>query len=178
MNWWLKYLSVFALSAVKFLGAAPLAKAYKLHYAECFVLLCLGGMTGVYLFAMFTKPIMRFFYSIRHKLVHEKNRIYSKPRLDADGKITVTYTYVSKKQLEAKRFNPSVRKLLKLWHQYGLAGIAFLTPIIISIPIGSFIAARLERNKHKIFFYMSVAVVFWALVLTAAFYTKIPFRRH
>jgi hypothetical protein len=53
--------------------------------------------------------------------------------------------------------------------KYGLSGIAIVTPIILSIPIGTLIANNLESNKKKIFLYMFISILSWSILMTSLF---------
>ncbi|MCI0446804.1 hypothetical protein L0152_26840, partial [bacterium] len=48
---------------------------------------------------------------------------------------------------------------------FGLAGVAFITPCIISIPVGSIIAANLYKNKARVLAYLFGSLVLWSLIL-------------
>jgi hypothetical protein len=54
---------------------------------------------------------------------------------------------------------------VKVILKYELYGIAFLTPILLSVPIGTLMAAALEENKWRIKRYMFVSFAFWTLLL-------------
>ncbi|MEZ5067446.1 MAG: hypothetical protein R2847_02715 [Bacteroidia bacterium] len=43
----------------------------------------------------------------------------------------------SKKENKPKIFTKRNRRIITLWRKYGLFGIAFITPVILSIPIGT-----------------------------------------
>ncbi|MBK8876124.1 MAG: hypothetical protein IPN13_20495 [Bacteroidetes bacterium] len=68
-----------------------------------------------------------------------------------------------------KLFTPRNRKFVRIWRKYGLIGVAFLTPVFISIPIGTIIANAFEDNKKKIFLYMFISIVFWSVFFTSMF---------
>lgn len=61
------------------------------------------------------------------------------------------------------------RRIVWLWKHYGLIGIALFTPILLSIPIGTFIATRLVHNKKKIILYMFISVLFWSVLMASLF---------
>jgi len=48
--------------------------------------------------------------------------------------------------------------------------LAALTPIAISIPVGTFFITKLERNKKKILLYLFISIVCWSLILTSLFH--------
>jgi len=65
-------------------------------------------------------------------------------------------------------FTKKNRRKVKIWRQYGLKGVAFLTPIIFSPIGGTMVANSFGESKKKIILYMFVSSVFWAFTLTFA----------
>jgi len=72
-----------------------------------------------------------------------------------------------------KRFTKRTRMAVRIWNRFGLAGIAFLTPLILTPIGGSVLAVSFGVNRGKILFYMLVSAVLWAIVQTLALY-QIP----
>ena len=72
--------------------------------------------------------------------------------------------------LFAKRFSKRTRFLVRVKQIFGLWGIAFLTPIALSIPVGIFFALDLTSDKKKVTFRMLTACAFWAIVFYAPYY--------
>ena len=66
-------------------------------------------------------------------------------------------------------FTPRNRTIVKIWSSYGLAGIAFLTPVLFSPIGGAFIALLFGGSKRKVFKYMFVSAVFWAFTQSFIF---------
>lgn len=64
-----------------------------------------------------------------------------------------------------KKRNPSKyksrKRILKIRDQYGLWGIAFLSPILLSVPGGCLLASRFYKNHGKIYFAMAISVILW-----------------
>lgn len=98
-----------------------------------------------------------------------KKPIFSEPTVDVDAKVSVSYSYVESGQKEKKIFTPKTRKLVRIWKKYGLFGIAFITPVIISIPVGTILATRLIPNRKKVLLYLFVSVAIWSLAMTSVF---------
>jgi len=73
-------------------------------------------------------------------------------------------TGLFKRKKPRKVFTKKNRRFVRLKSKFGLFGIAFLSPLVISIPIGCFIAMRYYKNKKKIFLYLFLSVVFWSLI--------------
>ena len=62
-----------------------------------------------------------------------------------------------------KKFTFTNKAIVKVKKYFGLIGISAITPILLSIPVGVFIAVRLyHHDKNKIIRYMfvSIAVIF------------------
>lgn len=66
-----------------------------------------------------------------------------------------------------KIFTKRVRRFVKIKNRFGLPGLALLTPVVISIPIGNFLATRFFHNKKVILLYMEAAVLVWTLIISA-----------
>lgn len=93
------------------------------------------------------------------------------------GGITGTFFFYSMagffmKRAKAKRKEGkkvfTVFNKLAVWAKtrIGLTGIALLTPIIFSIPVGAIISAKFFRNSAATVWVLSASVVFWSLVLS------------
>jgi hypothetical protein len=58
-----------------------------------------------------------------------------------------------------------LRGFVKMKNSYGLIGIAILSPVIISIPVGCIISASFEHDKGKIIRYQMFSVLAWSILL-------------
>ena len=67
-------------------------------------------------------------------------------------------------------FSLKNRMLVKVRSGYGLAGIALLTPVFLTVPVGAIMANSIYKNKQQVFVYMFLAFVFWSLLLCGAYY--------
>ncbi len=69
-----------------------------------------------------------------------------------------------------KVFSPQSRKFVKIWNKYGLIGISFLTPILLSPPGGAILAVAFGGSKKQMLLYMFIFSVMWSFILTYGFY--------
>jgi len=76
---------------------------------------------------------------------------------------------VDNNQEQKKVFTKRNRRLVTIFRKYGLFGIAFLTPVILSIPIGTIVANSFEPNKRKIFLFMFISILFWSTLMVSLF---------
>ena len=104
-------------------------------YLEIVVTLILGGTTGVIVFYYFTSWIN----TLINKLIPQRK--------------------------EKRVFTKGNRRFIKIKSKYGLIGIAALTPILLSIPLGCFLASRFYTGKKTTIPIMLAGIVFWAFVL-------------
>lgn len=68
-----------------------------------------------------------------------------------------------------KKFEKSSYRTKKLWDNYGVQGIAFLTPLIFTPIGGSIIAVMFGASRRKIVKYMLVSAIFWGLTISFLF---------
>jgi hypothetical protein len=111
---------------------------------------CSGAITGVILFTNISAVFLKWVHRIKVKYFksHEHPKIFTKNN----------------------------RMIIKVKKRFGLWGIAFVTPLGITIPLGAFIAERFYRDKKKVILALSVGVLFWNIaiyVLIAFFYESI-----
>lgn len=153
MEFILKVLFIGLMSAVKFITAAPLASAYGFEYWETLLITSTGGLAGVTFFFQLSKWTLRAFKKTRENI----QKVSSNPIESTKNNTTV----------KKKIFTWKNKFIVKTVRRFGLAGIAFITPVVLSIPLGTFIAFRYFNNKNKVYTYLSLAVFFWSVLLSS-----------
>lgn len=63
-------------------------------------------------------------------------------------------------------FSKRNRRFVRIWGKYGVAGVAFLTPIILTPIVGAILANAFGGDRRKIVVYMGLSGIFWAYILT------------
>lgn len=169
-----KIIQVILISSVKFVAGPPFAyfdQRYNFSFFETVIYCIIGGMLGVTLFTFFSEQITLVWHYLKRifKNLFKKNQRFSEPVADIEGNVTIRYEYIEKSAETKKIFTKKNRKIVTIWRKYGLIGIAFLTPVILSIPIGTIIANNLVDDKRKIFLYMFISILFWSLFMTSLF---------
>jgi hypothetical protein len=138
----LEVLGIFALSAVKFgIAGVPAAVFAKFSFFKTMVVTVSGGLVGTLFFTYLSDWVLDGIERIRLKF--RKGKPAPKKKL----------------------FTRSNRMLVKVKAKFGLIGLAVITPLILSIPLGAFLAVRYYHNKQKIILFMSVSIFCWALLL-------------
>jgi len=64
-----------------------------------------------------------------------------------------------------RRFTASNRFLVRVKQRFGLNGIALITPVILSIPVGVLVALTLTHNKKRIVVSMVFSLLFWGAII-------------
>lgn len=131
-----KYAAIAVTSAVKYLFGVGAALGAGFNFLEMMICTVGGGMLGVIFYLYLWEGIV-FLY---HKIVPAK----------------------------PKQFKPvgkHRRKLLKFIIKYEIVGIAILTPVLLSVPVGTILAAAFEESKWKIKQYMFLSFVGWSLLM-------------
>ncbi len=137
----LEIMSVFFLSTVKFvLGGVPLALVYEFSFFKSVTVTSFGGFVGVTFFVYTSNSLIAFF----------KKRKISKQ--------------IDNPNLPHKKvFTRTNKTIIIVKQRFGLLGIALLTPLLLSIPIGCFLSVRYFKNKQRILIFMFGSVMFWSV---------------
>jgi hypothetical protein len=71
---------------------------------------------------------------------------------------------------KSSRFTVGNRRFVNIWKKYGLAGVALLTPIILTPIGGTLLAVSSGSPKDKIIFYMFLSASFWSVIFSLTIY--------
>lgn len=129
-----KYIAVIATSSVKYLFGIFAAIGADLNFIETLVCTVSGGMIGVLVYLYLWDRILLIY----HKFVPKKH-------------IT-------------KPISKTKRRILRFVIRYELYGIVLLTPIILSVPVGTILAVTFEHNKWRIKRFMLIGFTIWTVV--------------
>lgn len=64
-----------------------------------------------------------------------------------------------------KIFTKQNRRIIRIKNTFGLTGIALLSPILLSIPLGAFVGEKFYKSKKKVITYLNAAILFWFIIL-------------
>lgn len=136
-------------SSVKFAMTFPLAVLqFKFTFLETILWTNLGGLAGIYFFAFLSERLIAWW-----------KKVFRKRKAGRSGPVR------DKKIITKKN-----RRIVRIKQKYGLPGIALTTPLLLSIPLGTFLVVRYYRTHRARFTYLIAANLFWSVVYTA-FYT-------
>ncbi len=147
----MKALTTILLSTFKFGMTFPLAiLGFHFGFFETLILTNTGGIIGIYFFAFLSEKIIRFW----NRQFPGRSR-----KSEKAGNAVVRKRFFTRRN----------RRIVYIKGKYGLPGIAFVTPILLSIPVGVFIVVRYFRKRKYKLFYLFAANFLWSLIY-ATFY--------
>jgi hypothetical protein len=154
----LHWIEVLFLSGIKFLFAPALSMGLGFSYFQTVIVTSIGGFAGVYFFYYLSGYILNLF------------RKYIKPHFK--GAVVfrrILFPAFNKdRQLKNKRtFTFRNKAIVRTRANFGILGIAILTPVFLSIPLGAFLVNRYYANCKKKFIYLGVSVVLWSFLVSS-----------
>jgi hypothetical protein len=138
----MKELTVIFFCTWKFALTFPLAIfGMKFPFIKTLIFTNIGGVLGLLFFTYFSDIIITLWLK------------YIKPNV----------SFLNK---EKPVFTKRRRKFVKIKTKYGLRGIIFLNPIILSIPVSSFLVVKYYGKKARNIFFLFFGQVAWSLLYT------------
>lgn len=147
--YWLKIIEVGLIASVKFMFAPFEAERYHFTFWESFAMTTIGGLVGIYVFYYAGSKVTTWW---RHIVALVKSIFIRKPVKEIECKPRKIFT-------RGRRF------IIGIKMKFGLAGVAFVTPCLISIPIGTIVAANFYRKKRGVMIYFIVSLILWSFLL-------------
>jgi hypothetical protein len=132
-----KIFSVFITSVLGFgKVSVPAAVAlFEFNFWKVIITTCSGGLFGVSVFTFISAAWFKWWHEFKIKYF----RNHRHPKV----------------------FTKTNRFIIKVKQRFGLWGIAFFTPVLLSIPFGTFVAERFYKDKKKVILVISSCVLFW-----------------
>lgn len=156
-----KLIQVILISGIKFLFAPLLSFGYGFNYFETVIVTTAGGILGIMFFYFLSRWLIAQYYKYCPQIISYFG-----------GKDAAAKMIEAEKCRKNKRkvFTRRNRRLIQIRNKYGYLGIIFFTPILLSIPIGAFLAQRYYSKKSSTLVYMSISVIFWSFFLSSFFF--------
>lgn len=154
----IKIVHVIILASVKFFFTLPYAMIIGLEYEEAILAVLVGGIGGFLFFFYLSKPVFRAWNKAWPHLCKCVPQSFSKQFKNFPGR--------NKLKKKAKRFTRKNRFLVRFRKSYGFWGIIISTPILLSIPLGAFLAGKYYAKRRHLVFFMILSIVGWGVVLS------------
>ena len=138
----MREISIIFLSSWKFAATFPVAVyLMKMSFAETLIYTNTGGIIGAIVFFYFSAFLIRLW----NRIWPESLRFHRKKR---------------------RIFTKSNRQFVSVKMKYGLFGIVLLSPVILSIPLGSFLTVKYYGIKTRNILWLIAGQIFWSLIYT------------
>lgn len=153
----LKIAHIIILASVKYILTLPYAMLIGVEYKYAILSVLAGGIGGFLLFYYLSKPLNRYF----NLMIPHFCRIVPQS-------FKQRFQLFCNKQLKkpAKRFSRRNRFMVRVKTTYGLWGIIIATPVVLTIPIGAFLANKYYGRRKNVVTYMILSIVGWGMVLS------------
>jgi hypothetical protein len=144
----MKELTIIFFCSWKFAATFPVAiYAMKMSFTETLIYTNIGGIAGTIISMVFSGFIIKMW----NAFYPEKLKLRRKTR---------------------KIFTQRNRRFIMIKQKYGLSGIVVLSPVLLSIPLGSFLTVKYYGMKVKNMMWLIAGQVLWSFIYTA-FYMQI-----
>lgn len=154
-----KILQVVLLASVKYFLTIPYALIIGLQFEYAVAAIMMGGIGGFLLFYYFMKPASRLIRSLLPAFC----------RIVPDG-FRARFSLFCKRWINPRKrqlFTKRSRRIVKIKRTYGLWGIVVATPVILSIPVGAFLARHYFSHHRNIVLYMLGSIAGWGIIFSA-----------
>ena len=137
---------VVAWGALKMLVAAGFGAGFGFPFLKNFLWTSVGGCLGVLVF-----------YALSERLTERSRLRWLRKRLERAAAGGVN----------ARIFTKRNRRIIRIKHISGYLGVAALTPLVLTIPLGSILAARFFHHDRRTIPALLGSVVLQAMAVTA-----------
>lgn len=126
---------VFLMSTVKFgFGGVPLAVIVeKFPFFKAITITAAGGVFSSIVFANLSEWVLDKWHLFRNRY----------------------FPYRPEKKVPESKLTKKIRE------KWGLYGLAFFSPLILSIPIGTLLSVHFYHDKQKVISYMIISIITW-----------------
>jgi hypothetical protein len=122
---------------------------FRLGFFETVFWTNLGGLIGIFIFAFLSEQIIFLWKNYIGKyflFIFNRKKFHNPP--------------------PKKLFTRKNRKIIRIKNRYGLIGIAMVTPVLLSIPVGVFLVIRYFNQKKGKFAILFSSNIIWSFVYT------------
>ncbi|WP_163322220.1 hypothetical protein [Draconibacterium mangrovi] len=154
----LKILHIVLLASVKYIVTLPYAMIIGLDYKYALLAVLTGGIGGFLFFYYISKPLNR-----------ELMRLWPCFCKAIPNSMRGRYRNwcINRMKKKPKRiFTRRNRFISRMRSNYGFWGIIIATPVLLTIPIGAFLANKYYAQRRHTVLYMILSIIGWAGVLS------------
>lgn len=155
-----KLLQVLIVSGIKFLFAPFISIGYGFNYIQTALTTAVGGILGILFFYYLSKWIIVQYYKyspvIYNYFSTEKTELFKQDTVQ--------------EIVTRKKFTRRNKLIINIRNKYGYFGIIIFTPVLLSIPLGAFLAQKYYSRRNHTLIYLSISVVLWSFFISSVFF--------
>jgi hypothetical protein len=142
----MKELTIIFFSSFKFAATFPAAVYLaKMTPVQTLIYTNAGGFAGTFVFMYMSEFLIRMWNKFRPQSLKRKRK-------------------------QRKVFTARNRRIVRIKVKYGLWGVVILNPVLLSIPLGSFLMVKYYGLKMKNMLWLAAGQVAWSLVYVLFLY--------
>lgn len=138
--------------------AVPVSFLFGYSYFHTLINTTTGGLLGVLFFFFLSRSVFSLYKKYAPGFYSGFRRIA--------GIHELTLPVPDVKLPHKRIFSRKNRFIVKIRKKYGLPGLIILTPILLSIPLGTFLVLKYYSSRRNLLAWLSLSVVIWSIVLT------------
>lgn len=152
-----KIAHIILLASVKYILTLPYAMLIGVEYKYAILSVLTGGIGGFLLFFYLSKPLIKY---VDRMMPHFCRVV--------PASIKQRFQLLCNRQPKklSNRFTRRNRFMVRVKTTYGLWGIIIATPVVLTIPIGAFLANKYYGRRKNVVPYMIMSIVAWGAVLS------------
>ncbi len=142
----MKELTIIFFSSFKFAATFPVAiYLAKMTPVQTLIYTNAGGLAGTYIFMYMSEFLIRMWNKFRPQSLKYNRK-------------------------QRKVFTARNRRIVRIKVKYGLWGVVILSPVLLSIPLGSFLMVKYYGLKMKNMLWLLAGQVAWSLIYVLFLY--------
>lgn len=151
-----KFLQVVLLASFKYFLTVPYALLIGLDYELALLAILAGGIGGFLFFYYLSGYVTKGFRAFRPWLCRM-----------APPLVRVRWEAYRLRRAQHPRIHSRRNRLLvRLRKSYGLWGIVLATPVLLTIPVGAFLANRYYKGQKRVVIYMILSIIGWGVAFS------------
>jgi uncharacterized membrane protein len=150
MNW-VGFWSIYFLAMLKFMVSSLPGPGFKLAFHETWLASVLGATTASAMFYFGSELVIR---------IAHRRRAKKRAAAIAAGQEPINYYKVTRTK----------KTIVRIKRRFGFYGITLFAPLLFSVPIGTFVAAKFYGKQSTTFLFVVIGLALNGLLLTTIAY--------
>ncbi len=154
----LKIINVILLASVKYFFTFPYSLLIGLDFKLAMPSVIVGGVAGFLFFYYLSRHVISWFHRTKPFICRFIPKF-----------IRIRYqVYCDKRNVKIQKiFTRKSRIIARIRSSYGLWGIILTTPVLLTIPLGAFLASKYYSHRKHVVLYMLLSIVAWGAAMSA-----------